>query len=148
MGKRSVFQPIFTWEAYPPQAKTFWDSLQSSWMEGLKFWVWLAANRLGIIVKKDDRKVTHEFYEIDTDDLFESCQEHFLDVYRETGKRPTRLLVGKEKYREIGYASFSIQTGPIYSSYDRQGNEDLRIFGVKVELVPWMDGMVALHDPE
>jgi len=98
------------------------------------------------------RETYDQFYEvtthlIDADTFMERLYKQNESLYREFKKEGSKILIGSEDYAELmnspeaKYQNFSFNaSGEFYTGngYNRT------IFGLTVEVIPWMRGMVVM----
>lgn len=78
----------------------------------------------------------------------ECVVEHFLSYLRERGEPPYCMLIGSDEYhsfiRDEIYNPFGCEASFRVVRESRYGRVEYK--GVKVICVPWMRGMICLHD--
>lgn len=136
------------WEVSAPSSVSFWDFLNLHWKEQLIQVVFLLACRLRIVTlgKLRVEHVSYKTAEINVRDIVIETYKHVEDVANRTGKLPKILFVGRDIDSAIAFKmSDRLVVPPIIGSL-RDGTQACRMFaGMKIVLVPWIEGFFAWH---
>jgi hypothetical protein len=86
--------------------------------------------------------VEYETVVIDFSSILDGLHAHIREISYSTGLTPKYLIIGRDKYYELSgqvLKEMPYIIGPY--PHDR-----LEIFGLKVVIVPWIDGLFCLPD--
>lgn len=107
--------------------------------------------RMGSKIFWMEEEIEYQKIEFDTNDLYEICGEQIKTIFKSTHQHPKYLLVGHEEYLKLTKLRdhsglFAMNVHNFVHQMDKKGQ--VTAFGMKVVLVPWMDGILALPDLE
>ena len=110
------------------------------WLQRTCFWI---LNKLHC--NHIDRVVAYKAQRVDTDRFMHQLLEAKADFIRRLEDNPSTVLMGAEQYDDLIKADDRL-TQPLgfTSQYDYHDGHTLKIMGLKVIVIPWMDGMVLV----
>lgn len=106
-------------------------------------------HRMGAKISLMEEKVEYQKIEFDKNDLAKICHDQIKTVFLSTHQHPKYLLVGHEEYLELTKLRdhsglYAVNIHDFYRQMDDK--QQITVFGMKVVVVPWMDGILALPD--
>jgi len=135
------------WEVSVPSSVSFWDFLNLHWKKQLIQVVFWLACKLQIVTlsKAKVEYVSYKTTEINIKDIVSETYKHVEEVANRTGKLPKVLFVGRDIDNAIALEMSDRLVVPIVGSL-HNGTHGCRMFaGMKIVLVPWMEGFFAWH---
>lgn len=108
----------------------------------LRIFQW-AYNWLGdFITPSPAKSVSYHRVEIKFDKYYNDIRQHVHEIERDTGQRPRYLFMGHKEYYEM--------TGQVMNDYPLMlgpfPEEQLQLFGLRIIIVPWIEGLFCLPD--
>lgn len=126
-----------------PDAYTFAPKGRLAWLQRL---AWRLLHKQAALVQAMDSRMKVERHVIHADSFVERIFKQGDSLLEEFDKIPERLLIGNEDYANLMNETahsmpfeFNAQLRACRSGYDRP-----EMFGLKVQVVPWIRGMVVL----
>lgn len=120
---------------------SFVDLKQSLCLYPPKWWDrprWFVVRFLGGECPYDTVKVST--FHIDGDDFADRLFKQKRALFDTFGKEAQVILIGGEDYRELMKSPVVIQSFSFMSSF----NYNRQVFGMKVKVIPWMSGILAI----
>ncbi len=108
-------------------------------------WVWAKLKKYGYIKDYWEPKSTFQHYRVDPQGFVNKllmAQEVVQDFNH---REPDTLIIGSKTYTELVGALDYTMRFSFNAEYVKQDQFGRRIMGLKVVVVPWMEGMVALR---
>lgn len=109
-----------------------------NWMQRLAY---KYLTKVGLIIpnKVEQLKVTH--FTIDKNKFLENLRAQLGDIYQITNSRNNRVLMGYDDFRRMVDLP-ELNRSHLFR-FDINGNDD-RIMGMKIEVIPWMTGVLVI----
>lgn len=105
----------------------------------LQRWAWRFLQRRGALAQAVTEHLEYTRHRIDTRDLMRRLIEQ-RRASLEMGFEPEELLIGSEDFAELmGYPQIQHAV-----SFDTTYNRGYRIYDLRVRIIPWMRGMLAM----
>lgn len=118
----------------PPDQYQLRRDRSAVWLQRLCVWVLRKLGAHAVVEVEDVTPV--EFY---SDDLISALNRQRQEVSGRFGHKPARLVIGAEDFRRLMNTPEIHQYVQINTQY--RGHT---VLGLRVEIVPWMRGMVVL----
>lgn len=114
------------------------------WLQRVCLWM---LRRLGCFVSVNDIRIERHVFGKKGRTFMERLWERRMSILGTFDMQPTRLLIGPEEYAEIMHEAVSTASFGFDAEYG-VGNGPLRqptVMGLRVEVIPWMRGMLLLR---
>lgn len=84
---------------------------------------------------------------VDTTDIVNACREQIYHIYKQTGKLPSQIIVGRKEYYELGASmttNFMLHSGESIRFLENSQVRRLSLDGVPVTVTPYIEGVVVI----
>jgi hypothetical protein len=104
-------------------------------LQRLCFWI---LSRLGAQWVEETFKTKRVSFH--SDDLMHAISKQRQEVFKMLSREPTTLLIGAQDFEELMH----IPDIREHFAFDVRYNKDRRILGLRIEVIPWMRGLVVM----
>lgn len=120
-----------------PGVNEFKNEIRPKWLNRLCYWLYGKISRPHVMKDIQIHRV-----DLNEQNLMEKIREQYNYVYMYHGRQPTRLIIGQSA--ELNLSREILEKSHIYFYVDDWINRMSELYGMKIEIVPWMDGWVVL----